>query len=257
MMYTPLQPDDRSEVEIARSEICSVDDEGEIMSERPEDMNNSEVWQKEKDKARRVQSSGEGKGKGNMTEETKKVREVRVWVPSAENISLQATWWGYRLYLPPPVLDILNNKQLEAAKRAAMITTALKWLLDRVPIKLFPPQFRPILMALKRLAPYLGYIGAFIAWSWGAIKSFDKGNGVILTATWLLPVALIPGTWEDDMLQPPPPPPKDVMPSKEDHTPVKASNRPAPRDKAPVKDSRKTTEDDKKSQTNAFKSVRQ
>lgn len=60
-----------------------------------------------------------------------------------------------------------------------------------------------------------------MAWSWGAIKTFDKGehnqtsrlawmtsahsaqlcyvgNGVVLTATWLLPVALIPGTWEDD-----------------------------------------------------------
>jgi hypothetical protein len=73
------------------------------------------------------------------------------------------------------VLDILNNKQLEAAKRAAMITTALKWLLDRIPVKLFPPQFRPILMMLKRLAPYLGYIGVFIAWSWSAIKAFDKG----------------------------------------------------------------------------------
>ena len=73
------------------------------------------------------------------------------------------------------MLDILNNKQLEAAKRAAIMTTALKWLLDRIPVKLFPPQFRPILMALKRLAPYLGYIGAFIAWSWGAIKAFDKG----------------------------------------------------------------------------------
>jgi hypothetical protein len=79
-------------------------------------------------------------------------------------------------YLPPPVLDILNNKQLEAAKRAAMITTALKWLLDRIPIKLFPPQFQPIIMMLKRLAPYLGYIGVFIAWSWGAIKAFDKGT---------------------------------------------------------------------------------
>ena len=74
------------------------------------------------------------------------------------------------------MLDILNNKQLEAAKRAAMITTALKWLLDRIPVKLFPPQFRPILMMLKRLVPYLGYIGVFIAWSWSAIKAFDKGT---------------------------------------------------------------------------------
>jgi hypothetical protein len=127
-------------------------------------------------------------------------------------------------YLPPPVIDTLNNKRLEVAKRAALITTALKWLLDHLPVKLVPPQFRPVLTVLKRLVPYLGYIGAFVAWSWGAIKAFDKGtatvtvagrpqvhsvdkhlillgNGVILTATWLLPVALIPGTWEEELLQ--------------------------------------------------------
>lgn len=85
-------------------------------------------------------------------------------------------------YLPPPVIDTLNNKRLEAAKRAALITTALKWLLDHLPVKLVPPQFRPVLMVLKRLIPYLGYIGVFIAWSWGAIKAFDKGTYDLKTA---------------------------------------------------------------------------
>lgn len=56
-----------------------------------------------------------------------------------------------------------------------MITTALKWLLDRLPINLFPPQFRPVLMIIQRLGPYLGYIGTFIAWSWAGIKGLDKG----------------------------------------------------------------------------------
>jgi len=79
-------------------------------------------------------------------------------------------------YLPPPVLDALNNKQLEAAKRAAMITAALKWLLDHLPITLMPPQLRPAMTVLRRLVPYLGYIGGFIAWSWSAVKVFDKGT---------------------------------------------------------------------------------
>ncbi|KAI0031140.1 hypothetical protein K488DRAFT_52719, partial [Vararia minispora EC-137] len=99
-------------------------------------------------------------------------------------------------YLPPPVLDVLNNKRLEAAKRAALITTALQWLLGNVPLTLVPPQFRVGLALAQRLVPYIGYIGAFVAWSWGAMKSFDKGYGVTLTATWLLPIAVIPGTWE-------------------------------------------------------------
>lgn len=70
---------------------------------------------------------------------------------------------------------MLDNKQLEGAKRAAMVTTALKWMLDHVPALMVPPNMRPALILLKGLVPYLGYIGGFVAWSWGYIKKFDKG----------------------------------------------------------------------------------
>jgi hypothetical protein len=81
---------------------------------------------------------------------------------------------------------VLNNKRLEAAKRAAIITTALQWLLGQVPLSVLPPQFRPGLLVAQRLVPYIGYIGGFVAWSWGAMKSFDKG------------------TWNVDLLEPEP-----------------------------------------------------
>ena len=81
-----------------------------------------------------------------------------------------------RSFLPPPVLDVLDNKKIEGAKRAAMLTAALKWLLGRVPMTLLPPQARPAMMLLKAFTPYLGYIGGFVAWSWGAVKTFDKGK---------------------------------------------------------------------------------
>jgi len=134
--------------------------------------------------------------KDTVVEGRKVVKTRTRWVPSPDKISFQATWWGYRLYLPPPVLDVLNNKRLEAAKRAAILTTALQWLLGHVPLTVVPPQFRVGLLIARRLVPYLGYVGGFVAWSWGAMKSFDKGHGIVLTATWLLPVALIPGSWE-------------------------------------------------------------
>ena len=73
------------------------------------------------------------------------------------------------------MLDVLNNTRLEAAKRAAMITTALQWLLGHVPLTVVPPQFRVGVLVARRLVPYLGYVGGFVAWSWGAMKSFDKG----------------------------------------------------------------------------------
>lgn len=79
-------------------------------------------------------------------------------------------------YLPPPVLDVLNNKRLEAAKRAAIITTALQWLFNSIPVAIIPIQFRAGLFLAQQIVPYLGYIGGFLAWSWGSIKAFDKGT---------------------------------------------------------------------------------
>lgn len=214
MMYGPLEPTEDSEIEIARSEIVSLNGDGEeirtpqltfvpLPSESIEQvLAQSESSDRHKGKQRAgpeqfASSSGVQQEQEDMTAVGASEQvEYRVWLPSPTKISIQAMWWGFRIYLPPPVLDALNDKQLEAAKRAAMITTALKWLLDHLPISLMPPQLRTPMSFLRRLVPYLGYIGGFIAWSWSAVKVFDKGYGVVLTATWLLPIALIPGTWE-------------------------------------------------------------
>jgi hypothetical protein len=123
----------------------------------------------------------------------------KVWVPSATQLSLQASWWGYRIYLPPPVVAVLDERSAEVTKQAAVIATALKWLLDKVPVAMFPPQLRPAIAIAKKLIPYAGYLGAAIAWSWSAVKGYDKGRGVIISATWPLPWALIPSTWTEDI----------------------------------------------------------
>ncbi|KAF8800963.1 hypothetical protein BYT27DRAFT_7174876 [Phlegmacium glaucopus] len=149
---------------------------------------------------------------GSPTSPNQKIRSVksqksiRAWVPSLSKISVQAFWWGYRLYLPPPILEILSDKTLEAAKRSAVITTALTWFFNNLPVDVFPPPMRPGLILLQRLVPLLGYIGSFISWSWSTIRGYDVGYGVTLTATWILPVALIPGTWyEQDFPKSPSP----------------------------------------------------
>lgn len=116
MMYAPLVPDAGSEVEIARSEVSYVDQNGGVVGVAEEDWNaRREVLAKEKlDTLRRRKLEGKekekeevqaeeqaikGKGKGKEPK-PKKVREVRVWVPSPTQLSFQATWWGYRLYVP-------------------------------------------------------------------------------------------------------------------------------------------------------------
>ncbi|KAK7462812.1 hypothetical protein VKT23_007392 [Stygiomarasmius scandens] len=121
---------------------------------------------------------------------------VKVWLPSTTKMSIHALWWGYRIYLPPPVLAVLSDESIEAAKRAALITTALTWFFNNLPITVLPAPMQPALLLLRKIVPFVGYIGTFISWSWGQIKSYDVGYGVVLSATWLLPIALIPGTWQ-------------------------------------------------------------
>ncbi|KAJ3754531.1 hypothetical protein EV360DRAFT_11879, partial [Lentinula raphanica] len=122
----------------------------------------------------------------------------QIWLPSRTKFSIEATWWGYRIFLPPPVMTILDNDENTIVQRATMITTALTWLLDNIPLAILPPPVQPVLLILQRIVPYVNDIGSFIAWSWENVKGYDTGYGVILNATWLLPVALIPSTWKVD-----------------------------------------------------------
>lgn len=78
--------------------------------------------------------------------------------------------------MPPPVMQKLGASSVKAAARAAMITSALKWMLDKIPMSVVPPQFRVAVTMLKQLAPMSGYVGVFIAWSWDRIRSLDEGE---------------------------------------------------------------------------------
>jgi hypothetical protein len=83
--------------------------------------------------------------------------------------------FSYR-FLPPPVLEELVRVASDVSRTATMITTALTWLLENLPIDMIPVTVRPVVMVLRRIVPFIGYIGAFIAWSITSIKSLDKGK---------------------------------------------------------------------------------
>jgi hypothetical protein len=147
MMYAPLEPKADSHVEVAVPETVV-----EPVA-RPEPSNST---------------------KPQMPKKT--MVEKHAWVPSTTELSVLTGWWGYRLYLPPPVMAKLDNKAVKATARAAMIATALKWLLEKIPLAIIPPQFRAGVKLLKRLTPLTGYIGVFVAWSWDRVRSLDKGT---------------------------------------------------------------------------------
>ncbi|KAF8345493.1 hypothetical protein F5887DRAFT_165428 [Amanita rubescens] len=124
-----------------------------------------------------------------------RLRRRRVWVPSRTQLSLETMWWGYRIYIPPPILEALDSTSLETTRRAALLTAALTWFFTNFPVHVLPITVRPVIILLQGLVPYLGYLGSILSWSWGSIRSYDEGYGIILTATWLVPIALIPSTW--------------------------------------------------------------
>lgn len=124
------------------------------------------------------------------------------------------------------MIKVLDDKTMDIAKKANLISTALQWILDHVPSGL-PLELMAVVVVLRAIAPIIGYIGAFVSWSWNEIKSFDKGQGVVLSATWLLPIALIPGSWNFV----PPTTPASPAPAP---TPTPAPPTPAPALEKPV-----------------------
>ena len=172
MMYAPLEPANDSQLELAESKTVLEYADDPAPSALTSTSNHA-----------KPDGNIEG-SKATSTSPTTPTpaspsREKHVWVPSTTQLSILATWWGYRLYLPPPVMAKLNGTSVKATARAAMLTAALKWLLDKVPLILIPIQFRPAVKMLKTLSPVVGYVGVFIAWSWDRVKSLDKGACLI------------------------------------------------------------------------------
>jgi len=95
-----------------------------------------------------------------------------------------------------------------------IIISALKWFLDNIPEEQISARFILALRLLRSLVPLLGRIGWFVARSWSTIWDSNQGapitilttlcalttlltgHGVTLTATWLLPIVIIPGKWQ-------------------------------------------------------------
>ncbi|QRV94834.1 hypothetical protein RhiJN_22852 [Ceratobasidium sp. AG-Ba] len=225
MFSAPLFITENSKVEVARSEMRRVEEEHESDSEdgKPQSskfanlvtrMGMDGMFGKKKSDEVKPEEVEAPVIEAKAQPTPPAVKEMRIWRPSPDNISLQCSWWGYRIYLPPPVLAVLSDQKLEAAKRAALVTTSLQWMIDHIPTALLPPQVGLVMSLIRGVIPVLGYIGGFVAWSWNAVSGADEGNGVVLSATWLLPIALIPGPWDVPPEPEPEPEPEVVVATK-------------------------------------------
>ncbi|KAF8984774.1 hypothetical protein BDQ17DRAFT_1214065, partial [Cyathus striatus] len=101
-------------------------------------------------------------------------------------------------YIPPPLMVDLSSATITMARRSAILTSALTWFFNNLPVSLLPLPLQPLLVLLQSLTPLVGLVRGAIAAIWGMVESYDQGYGVILTATWLMPIALMPSTWPQE-----------------------------------------------------------
>lgn len=76
-------------------------------------------------------------------------------------------WWGLEVALPPPSIAYLSNVQ--------SITDAVMNFLSALAL---------INNGVREILPFVRYISQFIDFEFGAIKSQNKGKGVVCAATW-------------------------------------------------------------------------
>lgn len=95
-------------------------------------------------------------------------------------------WWGLEICLPPPTIALLEAAESPGSTLLNLLTA----------ISVLSEGAREIL-------PFIRYIAQFVQTEFSMIERADEGKGVVCTATWLLPVALVPRPW--DFPDPPPP----------------------------------------------------
>ncbi|KAG9316471.1 hypothetical protein JVU11DRAFT_2507 [Chiua virens] len=102
-----------------------------------------------------------------------------------DRISALTYWWGFEICLPPPTMHFLAGVESPGSAILNLLTA-----------------ISVVNEGVREIIPFIRYIAQFVQSEWSLIKKADRGKGVVCTATWLLPVALVPQAW--DFPDPPP-----------------------------------------------------
>lgn len=98
--------------------------------------------------------------------------------PPLDRMAIFIHWWGFELTLPPSSMAYLGT--------AHNISTSLMTILQTLAVTGGVPE----------LLPFVRYFSSFVDMEFSAIKSQDRGHGVIIAATWLMPMAMVPRAWD-------------------------------------------------------------
>ncbi|GAA5969612.1 hypothetical protein JCM11641_008177 [Rhodosporidiobolus odoratus] len=123
--------------------------------------------------------------------EKSKVHEGLTVSPPMDRVSVLVWWWGFELALPPPAIKTLSSvasvqQTFFTFLQAFVAAGDTDCTFSAIPSRAGAPE----------LAPLVRYISSYFDMEWSAIKAQDRGKGVVLAATWLLPVALVPRPWD-------------------------------------------------------------
>ncbi|KAI9227123.1 MAG: hypothetical protein DHS80DRAFT_32086 [Piptocephalis tieghemiana] len=96
--------------------------------------------------------------------------------PPLDAISARAHWWGFELLIPHSQMDhvagVVSNTQT--------FLMIMDKIADRVPV----------------MKPFIGPLSAYLTWQWRIVARSDQGQGVILSAIWLVPALFVPRPWD-------------------------------------------------------------
>ncbi|KAF9584196.1 hypothetical protein BGW38_007261 [Lunasporangiospora selenospora] len=99
--------------------------------------------------------------------------------PPTNIISAYTYWWGYEIYVPHKCMSKLQR----VTNTSQIFFGFLSGAVQGIP-------------GLAVLVPLSRIISAWVGFQWSVIQAEDLGKGVVLSATWVLPVALAPRSWD-------------------------------------------------------------
>ncbi|KAF9438988.1 hypothetical protein BGZ76_001883 [Entomortierella beljakovae] len=99
--------------------------------------------------------------------------------PPTHMISACTFWWGYEIYVPHKCMLTIER----VTNTGQAFFNILSGAIVAIP-------------GMTVLGPIAKIISAWVGYQWSVIKADDLGKGVVISATWILPVALASKPWD-------------------------------------------------------------
>ncbi|CAO1634032.1 unnamed protein product [Parajaminaea phylloscopi] len=98
--------------------------------------------------------------------------------PPTDRMALFVHWWGYEVTLPEASMSYLSTAHSVSGAFLNFLSTMV------------------VTGGVPELLPFVRYVSMAVDVEFKAIQNADRGQGVVLAATWVMPLALVPRPWD-------------------------------------------------------------